>query len=66
MKYFYWIGAGVGGRLATLHKGDNKPTKRIGTFKTDKAAKEACIKHYAKACIAAENLGMQKPEIFFI
>ena len=67
MIYIYWISQG----LASLHKMnsngsdvDQKP-KKIGKFKTDKEAKEACIEHHAKACKMARAAGREEPEIKF-
>lgn len=50
---------------AVLHKGDDKPLKRIGEFKTEREALEACRVHYAKAQRAAANLGRSIPPAFY-
>lgn len=41
----------------------DEPVKRIGTFKTDTQAREACEAHYLKACRAARALGRPDPVI---
>ena len=63
MIYMYWIAQG----LASLHKMnvdgndvDQKP-KKIGKFKTDAEAKEACLEHHAKACKMARAAGRVEP-----
>ncbi len=68
MIYCYWVSLG----LATLHKMqitgddiDQKP-KKIGRFKTDKEAKEACIEHYEKACKMAKVAGRAEPAIMWM
>ena len=68
MIYCYYISRG----LASLHKMyksgndvDEKP-KRIGKFKTDTEAKDACLRHYNKSVKIAENTGRSKPEIIFM
>ena len=57
MTYFYYISLGQ----ATLNKGDDLPLKNIGKFKSDKDAKDACEKHFEKACKALANLGKPLP-----
>lgn len=65
MIYLYWVSRG----LASLHVVNrngadiDRRFKKIGQFKTDTQAKEACLKHYEKACRAAENFGRKKPDI---
>ena len=49
------------GGKATLNRGDDSPIKKLGEYKTEKEALDACKKHYAKACKAAANLGKQIP-----
>ena len=49
-----------------LNRGDDKPLKRIGKFKTEAEAVEACKAHYEKPCRALENLGKEKPQAFFL
>lgn len=61
-QYFYHTARGV----AVLNRGDDKPLKRIGKFKTEAKAVEACKAHYEKACRALENLGREKPQAFFL
>lgn len=50
---------------AVLCKGDDKPLKRIGDFKTEREALEACRAHYAKAQRAAANLNRSIPPAFY-
>jgi hypothetical protein len=45
--------------------GEDLSIKVIGTFKTDQEAKEACIKHFDKACKLMSNLGKPLPTILF-
>ena len=68
MIYLYWVSLG----LASLHKMrkdgtdvDSKPVK-IGKFKTEALAKDACLKHYEKACKMALAAGREKPEMKFM
>ena len=68
MIYCYWISLG----LASLHKihtdgndTDSAP-KKIGKFKTDTEAKQACLAHYEKACKMALAAGRTKPKILFM
>jgi hypothetical protein len=62
MQYFYYVAQGK----ATLNKGDDKPLKVIGKFKTDAEAKQACEKHFDKACKMLSNLGKELPTKFYI
>ena len=68
MIYCYRISMG----LASLHKMhddgndvDQTP-KKIGRFKTDKAAKDACILHHERACKMARAAGRAEPKIMFM
>ena len=61
MTYTYHTAQGK----AVLNKGDDYPLIRIGTFKTEAQALEACRTHYAKACKALANLGKPVPQAFF-
>lgn len=61
-QYFYHTARGV----AVLNRGDDKPLKRIGKFKNEAEAVEACKAHYEEACRALENLGREKPQAFFL
>ena len=60
-NYMYRIQSGK----AILNSGDNKPLKTIGHFKTDAQAREACEKHYQKACKALANMGQSLPNKFY-
>lgn len=51
---------------AVLNKGDYFPLVKIGTFKTEAEALEACKKHYAKACKALANFNKPIPPVFFV
>lgn len=62
MQYFYQTAQGK----AVLNKGDDYKPVKIGTFKTEREALEACKAHYAKACKALANLGKPSPEVFFM
>jgi hypothetical protein len=59
--YIYRITRGE----AYLNKGDDAPIKKIGKFKTDTEAKQACEKHYEKALKGLLNLGLEVPEKFY-
>lgn len=66
MIYCYYIA----NRLASLHKikdgddYDEKPIK-IGRFETEQQAKEACLKHYEKACKMARASNRKEPQILW-
>jgi hypothetical protein len=62
MQYFYHTAQGK----AVLNKGDDYKLVKIGKFKTEAEAKQACEAHYAKACRALENLGKPIPPAFFM
>lgn len=62
MQYFYHTAQGK----AVLNKGDDHRLIKIGTFKTEREAVEACKAHYAKACKALANLGKPIPQAFFM
>jgi hypothetical protein len=51
---------------ATLYKGDEYPLVKIGKYKTEVQAVEACQAHYEKACQALQNLGKPIPQMFFM
>ena len=61
MHYIYHTAQG----RAVLCKGDYFPLIKIGTFKTETQAIEACKARYAKACAAAVNFGRAIPSVFF-
>ena len=61
MVYTYHTAQGI----AVLNKGDDYPLVKIGKFKTEAQALEACKAHYAKACKALENFGKPLPGVFF-
>jgi hypothetical protein len=50
---------------AVLNKGDNFKLVKIGNFKTEREAVEACKNHYAKACKALANFNKPIPSVFF-
>jgi hypothetical protein len=50
---------------AVLNKGDNFKLVKIGSFKTEQEAVEACKTHYAKACKALANFNKPIPSVFF-
>jgi hypothetical protein len=68
MIYCYWVSLG----LASLHKmhtngnDTGAAPKKIGKFKTDAEAKQACFAHYEKSCKMAVAAGREKPEILFM
>lgn len=62
VTYFYNTARGK----ATLQKGDDKPLKQLGVFKTEAEALTACKQHFAQACRAATNLGVKAPTAFFL
>ena len=68
MIYCYWVSLG----LASLHKmqtdgndADAAP-KKIGKFKNDTEAKQACLAHYEKACKIARAAGRAEPKIMWM
>lgn len=68
MIYCYYIA----NNLASLHKikddgddYDEKPIK-IGRFNTDAQAKDACLKHYEKACKMAKAANRNEPKIMWV
>ena len=50
---------------AVLNKGDDFKLVKIGKFKTEREAVEACKAHYAKACKALANFNKPIPAVFF-
>jgi len=62
MIYMYYIAQGK----ATLNKGDDLPLKPIGKFKNDIEAKNACEKHFEKACKALANFNKPLPQKIYI
>ena len=50
---------------AVLNKGDDFPLVKIGKFKTEAQAVDACKAHYNKACKALANFGKPIPTVFF-
>lgn len=50
---------------AVLNKGDDFKLVRIGNFKTEKEAIQACKIHYSKACKALANFNKPIPQVFF-
>jgi len=53
---------------ANLYKEDwnnNQKVVHIGNFKTEAEAKQACLKHYDKACKALNNFDKPIPELFW-
>lgn len=50
---------------AVLNKGDDFPLVKLGKFKTEREALDACKKHYAKACKTLENFNKPIPSVFF-
>jgi hypothetical protein len=50
---------------AVLNKGDDFKLVKIGSFKTELEAIEACKAHYAKACKALANFNKPIPSVFF-
>ena len=61
MTYTYHTAQGK----AVLNKGDDFKLVKIGAFKTEQEAIEACKAHYARACRALTNLNKPIPQIFF-
>ena len=68
MVYLYHIRLG----LATLTKMEDSGTdidqkpKKIGQYKTELEARNACTNHYEKACKMATAAGRDKPKILFV
>ena len=50
---------------AVLNKGDDFPLVKIGKFKTESEAVDACKKHYIKVCKALTNFNKSIPSVFF-
>ena len=50
---------------AVLNKGDDYPLVKIGKFKTEAQAIEACKAHYVRACKALTNFNKPIPTVFF-
>lgn len=68
MIYCYYVSRG----LVSLHKlktcrddADTQP-KKIGKFKNDNDAKDACLKHYEKSCVMARAAGRPEPAILWM
>lgn len=61
MHYTYHTAQGT----AVLNKGDDYPLVKLGKFKTEQQAVDACKAHYTKACKALTNLGKPLPTVFF-
>ena len=64
MKPVYMYHTAMG--KAVLNKGDDFPLVKIGAFKTEVEAIEACKKHYAKACKALANFNKPIPAVLFM
>ena len=62
MNYYYHTAQGK----AALCKGDDKPLKPIGQFKTEREALEACKAHHVKACTAANKFDRPAPTAFYM
>ena len=60
--YYYSTAQGA----AVLNKGDDLPIVRIGKFTNERDAKEACEKHYKKACSFLTKIGKPIPTAFFM
>lgn len=50
---------------AVLSKGDDYPLVKIGKFKTEQQAIEACKQHYAQACKALASFNKPIPSVLF-
>jgi hypothetical protein len=61
MIYMYHTAQGN----AVLNKGDGCPLIKLGKFKTEAQAIEACKAHYARACKALTNFNKPLPSVFF-
>lgn len=61
-QYFYHTARGE----AVLNKGDDMPLVKIGKFKTEAEALQACKAHYAKAKKFLENMNKPVPQAFFM
>ncbi len=66
MEYFYRVVYMNGKYYATLNKGDDKPIKKIGLFRTEPGAKLACKNHYDMVCEKLGNLGKPCPTFHWI
>lgn len=62
MNYYYHTAQGK----AALCKGDDKPLKPIGQFKTEREALDVCKAHYLKACAAAVNFNRPVPRALYL
>jgi len=66
LMYLYRIERGAAS-LSKVENGDDVGgIKKIGQFKTDVEAKQACEKHYEKACKGMVNLGIEAPQKFYV
>lgn len=68
MIYAYMVCRGKATLIKIKNPGedvDKKPIQ-IGTFRTDMEAKQACHKHFEKACRMAESFGRSSPELVFM
>ena len=61
MHYTYHTAQGD----AVLCKGDDYPLVKLGKFKTEALAIDACKAHYIKACNALTNFGKPLPTLSF-
>lgn len=61
MHYTYHVLQGK----AILNKGDDYPLVKIGTFKTDAEALQACKAHYTRVCKALANFNKPIPPVFY-
>lgn len=64
MIYVYRIVMGVA-TLAKVSNGQDAGFKKVGTYKTDAIAKQACLTHHKKACQLAANKGKPEPQVMF-
>lgn len=68
MVYLYRIRLGLATLIKMEDSGtdiDQKP-KKIGQYKTELEARNACANHYEKACKMATAAGRDKPKILFV
>jgi hypothetical protein len=66
MIYLYRIERGVVFLTKSTNGADvDTAPKKIGSFKSDADAKEACFSHHGKACKIAHARGDKSPQILF-
>lgn len=68
MIYCYYISRGIASlhKLKTCGNDADAAPRKIGTFKNDNDAKNACLEHYKKCCAMARAAGRPEPAILWM